>query len=97
MALFGGKNTLTATETEYSWKKNKIKIENGYLTSSGVINTIRVPLNAIETVVWSMNPAKATIIPTLKIIGKGVVLAEIQVGIDIINDIQDWILANAVK
>ncbi|MBT2605629.1 hypothetical protein J7E55_21855 [Bacillus sp. ISL-53] len=97
MALFGGKETLTVTDTEYSWKKNEIKIIEGYLVSKGVINNIRVPLNAIETAVWSLNPTKPTITPTLKIIGKGVVLAELAVGIDIINDIQDWILKNIVK
>ncbi|MCM3675030.1 hypothetical protein M3699_14325 [Peribacillus simplex] len=97
MALFGGKETLTVTDKEYSWKKNEIKIENGYLVSKGIINNIRVPLSAIETAVWSINPTKPTIVPTLKIIGRGVVLAELAVGIDIINDIQDWILKNIVK
>ncbi|MGY3314657.1 hypothetical protein ACV242_003153 [Peribacillus simplex] len=97
MALFGGKETSTVTDKEYVWKKNEIKIENGYLVSKGIINNIRVPLNAIETAVWSINPTKPTIAPTLKIIGKGVVLAEMAVGIDIINDIQDWILKNIVK
>ncbi|GIN87650.1 hypothetical protein J6TS2_40360 [Heyndrickxia sporothermodurans] len=92
MALLGENTTWTTTNTEFFWKKNRLIVENGYLTSSGVINNIRVPLRAIETVVWSINPAKPTISPSLKIIGKGIVLAEIQVGIDIINDVQDWIL-----
>ena len=30
-------STLTTTNTEFIWKKNKIVIENGYLTTSGVI------------------------------------------------------------
>lgn len=92
MALLGENNTWTTTNTEFFWKKNRIIVENGYLTSCGVINNIRVPLNAIETVVWSINPAKPTISPALKIIGKGIVLAEIQVSVDVINDVQDWIL-----
>lgn len=97
MALFGGKDTLTVTDTEYSWKKNEIKIVDGYLTSKGIINNIRVPIADIETAVWSINPTKPTLAPTLKIIGRGVVLAELAVGIDIISDIQDWILKNIVK
>ncbi|MDH5161830.1 hypothetical protein [Heyndrickxia oleronia] len=95
MALLEEMSTLTTTNTEFIWKKNKIVIDNGYLTTSGVINNIRVPLNAIETVVWSINPAKPTLSPCLKIIGKGIVLAEIQIGIDIINDVQDWILTKS--
>ncbi|MCK2017954.1 hypothetical protein [Peribacillus frigoritolerans] len=41
MALFGGKETSTVTDKEYVWKKNEIKIENGYLVSKGIINNIR--------------------------------------------------------
>ncbi|MED3655285.1 hypothetical protein P4489_13350 [Heyndrickxia sporothermodurans] len=92
MAYLDGSNVLTESNMEYLWKKNKITIENGYLMSSGLINNVRVPLKAIETVVWAINPAKPTLSPALKIIGKGIVLAEIQIGIDIINDVQDWIL-----
>jgi len=97
VGLFSGKDTLNVTSTAYSWKKNEIKIEDGYLISKGIITNIRVPIEAIETVVWSMNPAKPTLAPSLKIIGKGVVLVELAVGIDLINEIQDWILKNIVK
>ncbi|MGE8205921.1 hypothetical protein ACQKP0_15315 [Heyndrickxia sp. NPDC080065] len=92
MTFLTEKCEFSTTNTEFIWKKNKLVIEDGYLITSGVINNIRVPLKSIETVVWCINPAKPTISPALKIIGKGIVLAEIQVGTDIINDIQDWIL-----
>lgn len=95
--MFKAKETRDVTNTEFIWKKNYFKIKDGYLKTGGTLNTNRIPLNAIETVVWSLNPLKPTMTPPLRVIGKGVVLAEIPVGIDIIEDIQDWIVNNVIK
>ena len=88
MGLFG--SALTKTDTEYSWKQNKISIENGYLKSAGLINTVRIPLHHIDTVTYSIEGIK--IAQELKIIGKGTVLGTLKVGLDLIDEIQDWIL-----
>lgn len=86
------KATRNVNDNEFTWKKNVIKIENDYLLTGGTLHTTRIPLDSIETVVWSLNPLKPTIAPNIRIIGKGVILAELPIGLDIINDVQDWIL-----
>lgn len=90
-------------EKEFTWKsnfqKNKWPI---FLETGGLIGTIRVPIHAIETVVIetlepfeSLNiikAAKEAITPRVILIGKGTKLAYLKVGIDIANEIQDWLL-----
>lgn len=88
MGLFG--SSLKKTDTEFSWNKNKIYIEGGYLKSEGLINTVRIPLKHIDTITYSIEGIKIT--PELKIIGKGTVLGTLKLGLDLIDDIQDWIL-----
>ena len=51
MGLFG--SSLKKTDTEFSWNKNKIVIEDGYLRSEGLINTSRIPMKHIDTVTYS--------------------------------------------
>ncbi|MCM3454091.1 hypothetical protein M3685_09085 [Heyndrickxia oleronia] len=89
MGLFG--SSLKKTDIEFSWNKNKIVIEDGYLRSEGLINTSRIPMKHIDTVTYSFEGIK--IGPELKIIGQGTVLGTLKVGADLINEIQDWILA----
>ncbi|MDA2450888.1 MULTISPECIES: hypothetical protein [Bacillus] len=43
LGLFGTKKPKTVTDTEFSWKDNKIKITERYVETSGLINFIRVP------------------------------------------------------
>lgn len=97
MGLFGKSGEKIVTDREYSWKQNTIRIDGDYLLSSGVTTTVRVPVASIETVTWSMNPLKPTIAPNLKIIGCGTTLAEMAIGVDIINDVQDWFMKNVIK
>ena len=82
----------TATDTEYCWKKNIIKVEKGFLISKGPVTNVRVPIHHIDTVVYSMNPKKPAIVPGLKIIGKGTVLAELDISGEYIESVQDWLL-----
>ncbi|MFD1387652.1 hypothetical protein ACFQ4Z_12655 [Oceanobacillus oncorhynchi subsp. oncorhynchi] len=95
--MFGEKKGVKVNAETFTWKKNVIKVEGDYFTTGGTLVNSRIPVDAIETVVWGMNPLKPTVIPKVKIIGKGTVLAEIPVGLDIINDVQDWILEYAVN
>jgi hypothetical protein len=93
MGLFGSKALRKiVTDTEFSWKQNKIMIKDDYLVSEGLINYNRIPISHIETVVLSRNGLKDGIPPELKIIGKGVVLGTLQVGNDLKDEIQDWLL-----
>ncbi|MDF2902411.1 MAG: hypothetical protein K0S25_49 [Bacillus sp. (in: firmicutes)] len=91
--MFGSKEKgITITENEFSWKKNKISIQNGFLVSEGLINVVRVPVRHIETVTYSIEGMKEVLTPELKLIGKGAVLGTLKVGVDLRDDIQDWIL-----
>lgn len=91
--MFGSKEKgRQVTETSFTWKKNEIHIEGNYLVTKGTLINNRIPLKAIDTVVWAMNPLKPSLVPSLRIIGQGVVLGEIGVGLDIISDVQDWLL-----
>jgi len=95
MAIFADEEAAlecTVTATQYCWKKNVIKVENGYLISKGLITNVRIPLQHIDTVVYSMNPKKPALVPGLKIIGKGVILAEMDISAEYIERIQDWLL-----
>ncbi|OZI12871.1 hypothetical protein CD798_06110 [Bacillaceae bacterium SAOS 7] len=82
----------TVTDTECLWKKNVIKIENGYLVSKGLVTNVRIPLHHVDTVVYSMNPKKPALVPGLKIVGKGVILAEMDISAEYIETVQDWLL-----
>ncbi|MBM7649199.1 hypothetical protein JOC78_002152 [Bacillus ectoiniformans] len=82
----------TVTDQEYLWKKNCIKAENNYLVSKGLITNVRIPIKHIDTVVYSMNPKKPAIVPVLKIIGQGTVLAEMDIPAIYIESVQDWLL-----
>lgn len=98
MGLFSSKKPKTITENEFSWKDNIIEItEGGYLQSSGLINMVRIPLRHIETVTYSINTLKPSINVDLHIIGKGVVLGTLTVGIDLKDEIQDWLLDKLEK
>lgn len=93
MALFGSKaSDKIVNQKEFSWKSNKIKIENGYLTSEGLINIVRIPIKDVETVTYTIEGVKEAFTPELNIIGKGVILGKLKVGIDLKDEIQDWIL-----
>lgn len=104
MALFGGdkKNGKTVSDSEFSWKSNFLKINGRFLETGGLIGTCRVPLNAIETVVIEtiepmdslnvLKAAKEAMSPRVILIGKGTRLTYIKVGLDIANDIQEWLL-----
>ncbi|KWU68451.1 hypothetical protein AWW71_04965 [Bacillus cereus] len=94
MGLFGTKNAKTITDTEFSWKDNKIKITDTYVESSGLINVVRVPKKHIETVTYEIKTGKVSISVDINLIGKGVVLGTIAVGIDLKEEIQDWLLKN---
>ncbi|KKK40098.1 hypothetical protein WQ57_01515 [Mesobacillus campisalis] len=82
----------TVSEPEFSWKTNKIKIENGYLVSEGLINIVRIPVRHIETVTYTIEGVKEAFTPELNIFGKGVLLGKLKVSIDLKDEIQDWIL-----
>ncbi|MFF2287315.1 hypothetical protein [Peribacillus butanolivorans] len=88
MGFFG--KAVSTTDTEFTWKQNKIYIENGYLKSERLVNVLRIPLEHIETVTYCIEGVKIT--PELNIIGKGTVLGTLKVGLDLKDDIQDWIL-----
>jgi hypothetical protein len=93
MSLFGSKaEGKTVTDTEFSWKKNNIRIINGYLKSEGLINMVRIPIKHIETVTYVINTTKPSISVELRIIGKGTILGTLEVGIDLKDEIQDWLL-----
>jgi hypothetical protein len=95
MTLFGSKNSgVNVTENEFSWKKNKISVVNGYLVSEGLINVVRIPVRHIETVTYSIEGVKEAITPELRIIGKGTILGTLKVGVDLKDDIQDWLIEN---
>lgn len=82
----------TATDTEFCWKKNVIKVDRGFLVSKGPVTNVRIPIGHIDTVVYSMNPKKPAIVPGLKIVGKGAVLAELDISGEYIESVQDWLL-----
>ncbi len=84
------------TDSSYCWKKNSVKVEDGYLKSTGMITNTRIPLIHVDTVVYSYNPKKPAIVPVLKIIGKGAVLCEMEISAEHIEAVQDWIL-NAIE
>ncbi|MCC2483681.1 hypothetical protein LKM01_17805 [Bacillus pacificus] len=94
MGLFGTKNAKTITDTEFSWKDNKIKITDTYVQSSGLINVVRVPKKHIETVAYEIKTGKVSMSVDINLIGKGVVLGTIAVGIDLKEEVQDWLLKN---
>ncbi|HFK1513694.1 MULTISPECIES: hypothetical protein [Bacillus cereus group] len=94
MGLFGTKNAKTITDTEFSWKDNKIKITDTYVESSGLINFVRVPKKHIETVTYEIKTGKVSMSVDINLIGKGVVLGTIAVGIDLKEEVQDWLLKN---
>lgn len=97
MAIFTGEPAeAVITDCSYCWKKNTVKVEDGYLKSTGMITNTRIPLIHVDTVVYSYNPKKPAIVPVLKIIGKGAVLCEMEVSAEHIEAVQDWIL-NAIK
>ncbi|OES45607.1 hypothetical protein [Domibacillus iocasae] len=80
------------TELSYCWKKNSVKIEDGYLKSTGMITNTRIPLKHLDTVVYSYNPKKPAIVPVLKMIGRGAVLCEMEISAEHIEAVQDWML-----
>ncbi|HHT7202547.1 MULTISPECIES: hypothetical protein [Bacillus] len=94
MGLFGTKNAKIVTDTEFSWKDNKIKITDTYVESSGLINFVRVPKKHIETVAYEIKTGKVSMSVDINLIGKGVVLGTIAVGIDLKEEVQDWLLKN---
>lgn len=94
MGLFGSKTAKIVTDTEFSWKDNKIKITDFYVESSGLINIVRVPKKHIETVTYEIKTGKVSMSVDINLIGKGVVLGTIAVGIDLKDEVQDWLLKN---
>lgn len=98
MGLFGTKNPKTITDNSFSWKDNVIEItESGYLQSKGLINMVRIPVRHIDTVTYSISTTKPSMSVDLNIIGKGVVLGVITVGIDLKDEVQDWLLNKIEK
>jgi hypothetical protein len=94
-SMFGSKEKgITVTANEFAWKKNRIAIQNGFLVSEGLINVVRIPVKHIETVTYSIEGVKEAIAPELSIIGKGTVLGTLKVGVDLKDDIQDWLIEN---
>lgn len=94
MGLFGSKTAKVVTDTEFSWKDNKIKITDTYVESSGLINIVRVPKKHIETVTYEIKTGKVSMSVDINLVGKGVVLGTIAVGIDLKDEVQDWLLKN---
>lgn len=92
LGIFGKDSAFKITENEITWKQNSIKIEKGYIVSAGLINIVRIPLRHVDTVSISSSGIKDAILPELNIIGKGTVLGTLKVGIDIKDEIQDWLL-----
>ncbi|MGN4865229.1 hypothetical protein [Bacillus cereus] len=70
MSLFGTKNPKTVTDTEFSWKDNKIKITERYVETSGLINFIRVPKKHIETVTYEIKAGKVAMSVDINLIRK---------------------------
>lgn len=87
-----GQAEAVVTDSSYCWKKNSVKIEDGYLKSTGMVTHTRIPLKHVDTVVYSYNPKKPAIVPVLKIIGKGAVLCEMEISAEHIEAVQDWVL-----
>jgi len=94
MGLFSSKNPKTITDTEFLWKDNAIKITDTYVETSGLINFVRVPKKHIETVTYEIKTGKVSVSVDINLIGKGVVLGTIAVGIDLKEEVQDWLLKN---
>ncbi|EEM16203.1 hypothetical protein COM13_28410 [Bacillus pseudomycoides] len=93
MGIFGAKNPKAITDNKFTWKNNVIEItEDGYLLTSGIIGIVRIPVRHIETVTYTMNPLKPSIDIDINLIGKGVVLGKIIVGMDLKDEVQDWLL-----
>ncbi|PNK22282.1 hypothetical protein CBR59_31565 [Bacillus thuringiensis] len=90
MGLFGTKNPKTVTDTEFSCKDNKIK--EGFVETSGLINFILVPKKHIETATYEIKTGKVAMSVDINLIGKGVILGIIAVGIDLKDEVQDWLL-----
>lgn len=94
--MFGLKNkakvNYSITDNEFSWSNNSFKIEDDFLIADGLLNNFRVPLNSIETVVWSRNPMKPEVAISMRIVGKGVVLVDADVPFDRVSEVQNWIL-----
>ena len=90
--LTENQNEAVVTDLSYCWKKNSLKVEEGYLKSTGMVTNTRIPLKHVDTVVYSYNPKKPAIVPVLKIIGKGAVLCEMEISAEHIEAVQDWIL-----
>ncbi|EOO65512.1 hypothetical protein ACQVPJ_26240 [Bacillus mycoides] len=93
MSLFGTKNPKQITDNEFTWKKNTIKITDMYVESSGLINIVRIPKKHIETVTYQIKTTKPSMSVDINLIGKGVVLGTIDVGIDLKDEIQDWLMS----
>ncbi|TSI19921.1 hypothetical protein FOT98_09005 [Bacillus sp. HY001] len=92
MGLFGAKNPKQITANEFMWKDNIIKITDMYVESAGLINIVRVPKKHIETVTYEIKTGKVSMSVDINLIGKGVVLGTIAVGIDLKDEVQDWLL-----
>ncbi|MBD5797722.1 hypothetical protein BHU24_18635 [Bacillus pseudomycoides] len=96
MGIFGAKNPKAITDNKFTWKNNVIEItEDGYLLTSGIIGIVgivRIPVRHIETVTYTMNPLKPSIDIDINLIGKGVVFGKIIVGMDLTDEVQDWLL-----
>jgi len=96
MGIFGAKNPKAITDNKFTWKNNVIEItEAGYLLTSGIIGIVgivRIPVRHIETVTYTMNPLKPSIDIDINLIGKGVVFGKIIVGMDLTDEVQDWLL-----
>ncbi|MFY3790429.1 hypothetical protein ACOQFO_01725 [Ureibacillus sp. MALMAid1270] len=102
MGFFRGKNGVNVTDSEFTWKTNFLKINGRFLETGGLIGTIRVPIDAIETIVIEtlepmdslniLKAAKEAMSPRVILIGKGTRLAYLKIGIDIANDVQEWLL-----
>lgn len=96
MALFGGKKEelFTMEDSVIEFNKNILKIEesNGidFLVTNGIIGMNRIPLKDIDTVVWGLDGVGIN--TDLKIVGKGIILGQIKVGVNLAGRLQEWIL-----
>lgn len=107
MGIFSKGKKNTFSESEISWKGNSIKINGAFFETEGLIGAVRIPLDAIETVVIETNEpiesfnvikaAKEAMTPRVVLVGKGTKLAYLKVGIDGANEIQEWILDKIQK
>lgn len=86
------KEAAIVTEQSFSWKKNCLEVQHGWLKSTGMITNARIKVAHIDTVVYVSNPKKPAIPPLLRIIGKGTVLCEMDIAPDYMEDVQDWLM-----